>query len=259
MTATPFVPRRSALTPIGVDAVRLDEGFWGRRQGVNRGATIPHAAAWMERLDWLRLLETARSDTRIERRGREFTDSETYKLIEAISWGLARDGASPHAGLLERLVGLVVGAQEPDGYVHTLYGRHWQKPRYSEVLRLRVGGSRPRVRRGIRLRLGREEGGEAGPIDVDHPLSLGLAIGPLGASPGQVYRWCMARTNIDLDDALVGEVMRRFGLPSKRAAVDFALRRLVGPTLTRAEMLEMEGSGWDGDLDALRREVVEPV
>ncbi|MGL4175843.1 MAG: type II toxin-antitoxin system VapB family antitoxin, partial [Dermatophilaceae bacterium] len=39
----------------------------------------------------------------------------------------------------------------------------------------------------------------------------------------------MARTNIDIDDGLVGEVMRRYDLATKREAVDFALRRLVGP------------------------------
>lgn len=62
----------------------------------------------------------------------------------------------------------------------------------------------------------------------------------------------MARTNIELDDDLVAEAMRRYGLSSKRAAVDLALRRLVGNAMTQAEALEMEGSGWDADLDDLR-------
>ena len=62
----------------------------------------------------------------------------------------------------------------------------------------------------------------------------------------------MARTNLDLDDQLVTEAMRRYGLPSKRAAVDFALRRLVGDEMSRDETLQMEGSGWDADLDELR-------
>jgi Arc/MetJ family transcription regulator len=62
----------------------------------------------------------------------------------------------------------------------------------------------------------------------------------------------MARTNLDLDDELVAEAMRRYGLPSKRAAVDFALRRLVGDAMTREEALQMEGIGWDADLDELR-------
>jgi Arc/MetJ family transcription regulator len=62
----------------------------------------------------------------------------------------------------------------------------------------------------------------------------------------------MARTNIELDDELVTEAMRRYGLSSKRAAVDLALRRLVGDAMTQSEALEMEGSGWDADLDDLR-------
>jgi len=69
----------------------------------------------------------------------------------------------------------------------------------------------------------------------------------------------MARTNIDLDDRLVAEVMQRYDLGTKKDAVNFALRRLVGPVMTREEMLALEGSGWDGDLAELRTEPVRPV
>ena len=62
----------------------------------------------------------------------------------------------------------------------------------------------------------------------------------------------MARTNIEIDDELVERVMRRYRLPSKRAAVDLALRRLAGEPMSRDEALAMEGSGWAGDLDVLR-------
>ena len=71
---------------------------------------------------------------------------------------------------------------------------------------------------------------------------------------GHVYRWCMSRTNIDIDDELAAEVMRRFGLSTKKAAVDLALRRLVGLPLTREFLLGLEGVGWQGDLDELRSE-----
>jgi Arc/MetJ family transcription regulator len=63
----------------------------------------------------------------------------------------------------------------------------------------------------------------------------------------------MARTNIEIDEELVERAMRRYRLPSRRAAVDLALRRLVGDAMTREEALAMEGTGWDGDLDAIRR------
>lgn len=62
----------------------------------------------------------------------------------------------------------------------------------------------------------------------------------------------MTRTNIEIDDRLVEEAMRRYGLGSKRAAVDLALRRLVGEAMGRDEALAMEGAGWEGDLEELR-------
>ena len=62
----------------------------------------------------------------------------------------------------------------------------------------------------------------------------------------------MGRTNIDIDDELVTEAMRRFRLRSKREAVDLALRRLVGTAVTRDFLLSLEGVGWEGDLDAMR-------
>jgi len=63
----------------------------------------------------------------------------------------------------------------------------------------------------------------------------------------------VTRTNIDIDDDLIARVMRRFNLPSKRAAVDFALRRLLGEPMTRDEILALQGVGWSGDLERSRR------
>ena len=63
----------------------------------------------------------------------------------------------------------------------------------------------------------------------------------------------MGRTNIELDDRLVNEAMRRFGVPTKRQVVHLALQRLLGSgPMTVEEQLGMEGVGWDGDLDDLR-------
>ncbi len=62
----------------------------------------------------------------------------------------------------------------------------------------------------------------------------------------------MTRTNLELDDFLVAEVMRRYGVTTKRAAVDLALRRLVANGMTRLEVLEMQGTGWYGDLSEIR-------
>jgi Arc/MetJ family transcription regulator len=67
-----------------------------------------------------------------------------------------------------------------------------------------------------------------------------------------VYPLHIGRTNVEIDDELITRVMRRYGLPTKRAAVDLALRRLDLEPMTRDEALAMRGTGWEGDLDELR-------
>lgn len=69
----------------------------------------------------------------------------------------------------------------------------------------------------------------------------------------EVYGTGVGRTNIEIDDALVRRVMEENDLPTKRAAVDFALRQVVRrPLPTDEQILALEGIGWDGDLSAMR-------
>jgi Arc/MetJ family transcription regulator len=60
------------------------------------------------------------------------------------------------------------------------------------------------------------------------------------------------RTNIDIDDKLMRQAMRATGAPTKKAAVEVALRKVV-------ELKKQEGIKklrgkvqWVGDLDAMR-------
>ncbi len=67
-----------------------------------------------------------------------------------------------------------------------------------------------------------------------------------------MYNGVVTRTNIEIDDELIERVMQIYRLPSKREAVDLALRKLAGEPMSRQEMLEMEGVGWGGDLNEIR-------
>ena len=78
------------------------------------------------------------------------------------------------------------------------------------------------------------------------------AVVRLGQLELLVYRWCMARTNIDIDEDACAAVMRQYGLRTKRDAVNLALRTLAVEPMTLDEALAMQGSGWDGDLDEMR-------
>jgi len=63
----------------------------------------------------------------------------------------------------------------------------------------------------------------------------------------------MARTNIELDDRLVRQGMRRFRCKSKRELVHLALTELLRDA-KRKELLALRGQvRWEGNLDEMRR------
>jgi Arc/MetJ family transcription regulator len=63
----------------------------------------------------------------------------------------------------------------------------------------------------------------------------------------------MARTNIELDDALVKEAFRLTGARTKREVVDIALRRLVDKGGLYRAVRRLRGkASWQGNVDAWR-------
>ena len=61
------------------------------------------------------------------------------------------------------------------------------------------------------------------------------------------------RTNVVIDDALMREAMKTSGLKTKRAIVDAALRDFIRLQRQR-DIMKLRGIGWEGDLDAMRRD-----
>jgi Arc/MetJ family transcription regulator len=66
----------------------------------------------------------------------------------------------------------------------------------------------------------------------------------------------MSRTNIEIDAELIERAMERYGFRTKRETVEYALRRIAPMPLSGEEFLAFEGTGWSGDLDAIRHNPV---
>ncbi|BEP13692.1 glycoside hydrolase family 127 protein [Acidothermaceae bacterium B102] len=132
--ATPAVPSRGRLRPLGLDEVQITGGFWGRRQQINADVSLAHIEHWLDKTGWAGNFDLAAAGTLPEgRTGREFSDSEIYKTLEAMAWEIGR---TDDAGLETRfrsLVRRVAAAQEPDGYVNTQFGRPGQAARWSDL------------------------------------------------------------------------------------------------------------------------------
>ena len=126
----PVAPSRGRLRPLGLDEVRITGGFWARRRHTNATATLGHCLDWMERVGWTGNFRAA-VEGRIgrDRRGREFADSDVYKLLEAMAW----EGGHGTGAALDTLTETIAPAQEPDGYLNTAFGRPGQQPRYSDL------------------------------------------------------------------------------------------------------------------------------
>lgn len=62
----------------------------------------------------------------------------------------------------------------------------------------------------------------------------------------------MGRIAINIDDDACAEVMRRYRLATRQEAVNFSLRTLAAERASLDEARAMRGTGWDGDLDAMR-------
>jgi Arc/MetJ family transcription regulator len=61
------------------------------------------------------------------------------------------------------------------------------------------------------------------------------------------------RTNIDIDDELLAAAMAASGLSTKRATVEEGLRLIVRLRGQVEAFADLEGLGWDGDLDEMRQ------
>ncbi|GAA1672665.1 glycoside hydrolase family 127 protein [Glycomyces endophyticus] len=131
------MPTAGALRPLGTAEVRLTGGHWSERQAVNAAATIRHCLHWLESLQWIgnfdRVAAGEDAGRPFERAGREFSDSEVYKLAEAMAWEIGRTGDPGLEEEFARLTRRIAAAQHEDGYLNTAFGNPGQAPRYSDL------------------------------------------------------------------------------------------------------------------------------
>ena len=116
---SPLATDQLAVHPLGLSDTTLTGGFWARWQQANREVTAPHALRMLERdgsVDNLRRLGTADPGPH---QGLWFSDSDVYKVLEAISWEQGRVPSAELAAAVTELAAVLRTAQQPDGYVNS--------------------------------------------------------------------------------------------------------------------------------------------
>ncbi len=88
----------------------------------------------MEQLGWLANFDrVANGTTGADRPGWPFSDSEVYKLLEAIAWEIGRSGDPGAEWMWDSLVDRVAAAQDEDGYLSTCFGHPGRPGRYTDL------------------------------------------------------------------------------------------------------------------------------
>lgn len=130
----PLVPGQGRRRGLGHREITLAPGLWERMQQTNAAATLRHCEEWMERTGWIANFDrVAEGTTSGERPGLVFSDSEVYKLMEALAWEHGRTGSPAAEAALRRLTATVARAQDEDGYLNTYFGHPGRPPRYSDL------------------------------------------------------------------------------------------------------------------------------
>ncbi len=107
------------VRPTVFSKVRLTDGFWAPRLETNRTVSIPYAFKMNEetaRVDNFRKASRLMDGPHI---GRRFNDTDVYKAIEGASYSLSLHPDPELESRIDKLVELIGGAQEPDGYLYT--------------------------------------------------------------------------------------------------------------------------------------------
>lgn len=119
----------SKISPVPLKNVRIQGGFWGNRQRINRDVTIPieyeqckktgRIDAW--KLDW----EPGKPG-----KPHHFWDSDVAKWIEAAAYSLAVQPDPELEKRVDEVIDLIEKAQHDDGYLNIYYsvvepGKRW--------------------------------------------------------------------------------------------------------------------------------------
>ncbi|MFE6735088.1 glycoside hydrolase family 127 protein [Microbacterium sp. NPDC057650] len=117
---TPTAAASVADRPVPLEAVRFaPEGMLGAWQSRNAAATLPHCIAQLEAGGALPNMRRVIGEYDGPFVGFQFSDSDIYKVLEAVGWEAGRSDISALLPWVDETVALLQRAQRADGYLNS--------------------------------------------------------------------------------------------------------------------------------------------
>lgn len=130
----PAVAQTYQMQPVPFNQVSIRDGFWGSRLKAHSGQTLPVCIAQMQD-STMRIsnFEKAAGLKEGRHEGIYFDDSDVYKAMEGIAYSLINNPDKAYEDLLDRWIGLIAKAQQPDGYLNTFYTLNAPDQRWTDM------------------------------------------------------------------------------------------------------------------------------
>jgi DUF1680 family protein len=111
----------AVLAPVPLNAVRLEDRFWGPRIRLNREVTLPAQLRQCQETGRIANFRRASGKIQGDFQGIFFNDSDVYKLAEAMAYSLATHPDPELDAALDGVIAEIAAAQESDGYLNTYF------------------------------------------------------------------------------------------------------------------------------------------
>src|SRR5690242_782307 len=109
------------LRQVPIRAVTVNDGFWGKRREVNVAKSIPSMHDLLEANGRMNNFRRLQGKSSAPQTGPVYSDSDVYKWTEAVGFALQSGDLPQLREITEKIVGDIVAAQEPSGYLNTYY------------------------------------------------------------------------------------------------------------------------------------------
>ena len=109
------------LRDVPVRAVTIQSGFWATRREINVTKSIPSMHDLLEANGRMNNFLRLTGKSTDPQKGPVYSDSDVYKWTEAVGFALQSGDRPELRGITEKVIGEVVAAQQPNGYLNTYY------------------------------------------------------------------------------------------------------------------------------------------
>jgi DUF1680 family protein len=99
--------------------VSLNEGFWTKKQTVNRKISLYFGFEMLIKAGNFDNLRIAAGSIKGNYRGYVFQDSDIYKWLEAVAWEMGKEPDKDFSSMTDQAISMIAIAQRPNGYINS--------------------------------------------------------------------------------------------------------------------------------------------